>query len=112
MGNNRGYTFVHLLIAIMILGLLSGAWWLWHKNQQTNVTSPTPTPSDHYISITATPFPIYITQNPEPTDIDSIPVPREFMCGGIANIQCPIGYMCQLENNYPDASGQCIPLTE
>lgn len=33
-------------------------------------------------------------------------------CGGIAgNLpenQCPIGYYCQLEGNYPDASGKCM----
>lgn len=29
-------------------------------------------------------------------------------CGGIANIQCPDGYKCKLEGNYPDAGGICI----
>lgn len=33
-------------------------------------------------------------------------------CGGFAaNLpenQCPTGYKCQMEGNYPDAGGQCI----
>lgn len=29
-------------------------------------------------------------------------------CGGIANIQCPFGYICQLDGNYPDAGGKCV----
>ncbi len=28
-------------------------------------------------------------------------------CGGIAGIQCPSGYSCKLEGNYPDAGGTC-----
>jgi hypothetical protein len=31
-------------------------------------------------------------------------------CGGISGIQCPNGYECQLEGNYPDASGKCIKI--
>ena len=30
------------------------------------------------------------------------------MCGGFANIQCPVGYTCQLDGNYPDAGGTCV----
>lgn len=29
-------------------------------------------------------------------------------CGGIANIECPEGYKCQLDGSYPDAGGKCI----
>lgn len=29
-------------------------------------------------------------------------------CGGFAGTVCPEGYKCQLEGNYPDASGTCI----
>lgn len=29
-------------------------------------------------------------------------------CGGIAGINCPEGYSCQLDGNYPDAGGVCI----
>lgn len=28
-------------------------------------------------------------------------------CGGIMNIECPEGYYCDLEGDYPDASGVC-----
>lgn len=28
-------------------------------------------------------------------------------CGGIAGVQCPEGYACELEGNYPDAGGTC-----
>ena len=31
-------------------------------------------------------------------------------CGGIAGIPCPAGYMCELDGNYPDASGKCYPV--
>ncbi len=43
---------------------------------------------------------------PETNDIE------EKFCGGIAaNLpenQCPKGYNCQLEGNYPDAGGKCV----
>ena len=29
-------------------------------------------------------------------------------CGGFAGKLCPDGYECQMEGNYPDASGTCI----
>lgn len=29
-------------------------------------------------------------------------------CGGIAGIECPKGYMCRLDGNYPDAGGTCV----
>ncbi len=32
------------------------------------------------------------------------------ICGGIANIQCPAGYTCRLDGNYPDAGGVCVSL--
>ncbi|MFA6065496.1 MAG: hypothetical protein WCW44_03570 [archaeon] len=33
----------------------------------------------------------------------------EKFCGGIAAIQCPIGYACKLDGDYPDAGGKCVP---
>ena len=30
-------------------------------------------------------------------------------CGGIAGIQCPAGYECVLDGDYPDAGGTCVP---
>src|SRR3989344_1297905 len=33
---------------------------------------------------------------------------EEQFCGGIAGIQCPSGYSCQLDGKYPDAGGKCI----
>src|SRR3989344_676485 len=33
---------------------------------------------------------------------------EEQFCGGIAGIQCPSGYSCQLDGEYPDAGGKCI----
>lgn len=32
-------------------------------------------------------------------------------CGGIAGIGCPAGYVCQINDTYPDAMGVCIPST-
>jgi hypothetical protein len=29
-------------------------------------------------------------------------------CGGIAGVQCPSGYLCKLDGNYPDAGGVCV----
>lgn len=29
-------------------------------------------------------------------------------CGGIAGINCPVGFTCKLDGNYPDAGGNCI----
>lgn len=32
-------------------------------------------------------------------------------CGGIAGIPCPEGMACILDGDYPDAGGQCVPVT-
>ncbi len=29
-------------------------------------------------------------------------------CGGFAGIECPVGYLCKYDGNYPDASGICV----
>tara|TARA_Y100000310_G_scaffold332002_1_gene406686 strand:+ start:169 stop:420 length:252 start_codon:yes stop_codon:yes gene_type:complete len=54
---------------------------------------------------------IQIKKMDPPDDTDG--VERKF-CGGIAanlpEYQCPKGYKCQLDGNYPDASGECIKL--
>lgn len=34
---------------------------------------------------------------------------ESIFCGGIANIGCPTGYLCKMEDDYPDASGYCVP---
>ena len=49
---------------------------------------------------------IGILPSPSPT-ITQQPVEGKF-CGGIAGIQCPTGYTCQLTGNYPDAGGKCV----
>jgi uncharacterized RDD family membrane protein YckC len=51
-------------------------------------------------------------------DLNSIPgneVPENLidpftgmMCGGIAGIECPTGYNCEMADNYPDAAGICV----
>lgn len=33
---------------------------------------------------------------------------EEKFCGGIANIECPTDYKCQLDGSYPDAGGKCV----
>jgi hypothetical protein len=33
----------------------------------------------------------------------------ELFCGGIAGIQCPDGMQCELDGDYPDAGGHCVP---
>lgn len=33
------------------------------------------------------------------------------MCGGIAAIQCPDGFVCSLDGDYPDAGGTCVEET-
>jgi len=35
-------------------------------------------------------------------------VSEELFCGGFAGKQCPSGYECDIEGNYPDAGGTCI----
>lgn len=32
----------------------------------------------------------------------------KIFCGGIAGVICPVGYTCQYDGNYPDASGTCV----
>lgn len=29
-------------------------------------------------------------------------------CGGIAAVECPVGYTCKMDGNYPDAGGECV----
>ncbi len=35
-------------------------------------------------------------------------VTEELFCGGFAGTQCPSGYECVTEGDYPDASGTCV----
>lgn len=41
--------------------------------------------------------------------IDKCSAATSTFCGGIRGLMCPSGYICQLENYYPDASGKCVP---
>lgn len=44
--------------------------------------------------------------------LDIVKAPKESLnqfCGGIAGITCSEGYMCKLDGDYPDASGNCMP---
>ncbi len=34
--------------------------------------------------------------------------PQGHFCGGIAGVECPDGFQCKLDGNYPDAGGVCI----
>lgn len=49
------------------------------------------------------------SQSPQP---QHIPSPQGHFCGGFAanlpEYQCPQGFRCQLDGNYPDASGTCV----
>ncbi len=56
---------------------------------------------------------------PRPACLDNVPrcmIPEtpdmcpseKKICGGIAGLQCPNGYQCKLDSNYPDASGLCV----
>lgn len=36
-----------------------------------------------------------------------VPANVEF-CGGIAGVQCQLGYSCELDGDYPDAGGTCV----
>lgn len=41
--------------------------------------------------------------------VDRCPTPSSAtFCGGLRGLLCPLGYVCQLEGNYPDASGKCV----
>lgn len=39
---------------------------------------------------------------------DMCPPAEGKFCGGIANIECPSDYKCQLDGSYPDAGGKCV----
>ncbi|PIY65129.1 hypothetical protein COY91_03625 [Candidatus Shapirobacteria bacterium CG_4_10_14_0_8_um_filter_39_15] len=43
-----------------------------------------------------------VTSTPTPSN------PEGKFCGGFAGVACPAGYNCQLDGNYPDASGKCV----
>ncbi len=87
------------------------------NNQYASPPAPTDGPTPVSLSVTPTcrPRPPCLDANPrclipETTDMcppaTSTPTPQ--MCGGIANIQCPGGYVCETSAMYPDASGTCV----
>jgi|GEM_PF-5641853 len=39
---------------------------------------------------------------------DTTPTAPAHICGGIAGFGCPAGYRCELQGDYPDASGTCV----
>lgn len=47
------------------------------------------------------------TSTPLPTQSQITPTQKQQMCGGIAGIKCPDGYVCEMTAMYPDASGTC-----
>jgi len=85
-----------LLFLLVFLLLLTG--YLAYQNTQlqkevTRLSSQQTTPAS----------------SPTPESTGQItPTPRGQFCGGIAGVECPSGYTCQLEGNYPDAGGTCV----
>lgn len=71
-----------LIILIIVLGILGTLLFVLYPNSQQKSSSPTGTG-----------------------------IEGKF-CGGIAaNLpenQCPSGYFCRLDGNYPDAGGKCV----
>lgn len=54
-------------------------------------------------------WPVKRTSTPVSTSTSSAsPTSEDKMCGGIMGLPCPTGYYCELDGNYPDASGKCI----
>ena len=39
---------------------------------------------------------------------DNNPTSQGKFCGGIAGMNCPAGYTCQLDGKYPDVGGTCV----
>lgn len=70
-----------VLFLILGLGIFAGLVFAGYKLGQKQVSSPQPTPT---------------------------PAIEGEFCGGIAGVECPESYKCQLEGNYPDASGKCV----
>lgn len=66
--------------------------------------SSTPTCRPRPACLDATPR----CMTPETSDMCPPTTQTEQSCGGIAATQCSTGYKCQLNGNYPDASGKCI----
>ncbi len=58
---------------------------------------------DALLQIKPTPSPLV---SPSPVQQIS-PTEAPTMCGGIAGVKCPDGYVCQMTAMYPDASGTC-----
>ena len=65
---------------------------------------------------------ITAAKNPKTGEIADFPTPCDVplgweilppesakqFCGGIAGVECPAGYRCKLDGNYPDAGGICV----
>ncbi len=45
----------------------------------------------------------------EPEPVEGVVLPETIFCGGVAATPCPEGSKCQLDGDYPDAIGKCIP---
>ncbi len=71
------------------------------------------------IVLTIIPVSVYVlstfvsTPNSSDNSINSLPPPTPKptegkFCAGLAGLQCPTGYTCRLDGDYPDAGGKCI----
>lgn len=104
-----------LLITVFILGMNYQK--IIEENRKISAT-PTPTKS---VACT-----MEVKICPGGTPVGRVPPDCEFapcldettpggnsgqFCGGIAGTECPEGYICQLDGNYPDAAGICINRT-
>lgn len=89
----RQKNIVVLLVFLASVALLSSMA-LFVQNIQLKKDSDVnqkPFPTSSYPSVTAMP-----------------PQPNSTFCGGIAGLACSEGYICQYEEDYPDAGGTCV----
>src|SRR3989338_4312151 len=90
----------------------------YEKSQNTSsspIVIPTPAPEDKGVACTMEakkcPDGSYVGRVPPNCEFAPCPAPSEKpgFCGGKRGIQCPHGFACKLEGNYPDAAGTCMP---
>jgi len=100
-------SFVPIALSFIVIALAIVALYVSGALDGTHAT-PTPVPTPAPTQIPTVPP----TQTPIPTAVPTttpIPTSTPIFCGGIAGLPCPTDFYCQLDGDYPDAGGICVP---
>lgn len=97
-----------LIVVLPFLGFYLGMRYTNLKNPTYNSVPTWPSQKACTQEAKLCPDGSYVGRSGPNCEFAACPVTKEgTFCGGIAGINCPLNYKCELDGNYPDAGGWC-----